>query len=117
MVVWEWRGEDWLRRVFSRLLGRALCLRKNLKEVEQRKGQPIHALLIPIISFRLSLEHTQGHSWRTLREDAKWWSCGKLENLVPILLKYHVGQRKKHFRQIPSWEAMLQPLEGEEALS
>lgn len=98
-------------------LGRALCPRKNLEEVEQRKGQPTHTLLIPIISFRLSLEHTQGHSWWTLREDRGWWSCGKLKNLIPILLKYHVGQRKKHFRQISSWAAMLQPLEGEEALS
>lgn len=64
-------------------LGRVLYLRKNLEEVKRRKGQPTHTLVIPIISFRLSQEHTQGHRahpiW-TLREDGgmvELWKTGK----------------------------------------
>lgn len=108
--------EGW-RLVRKTSLRKALAWERIHEQVEQGKGQPTHTLLIPIVSFSLSQEHIQGHSWWGVREDGEWWSCDKLEGQILILLKHSVGKRKQHRRWIPSWEAMLQPLEREETLS
>lgn len=89
--------EGW-RLVRKTSLGRGLGLRKNLEEVKWGKGQPTHTLLIPIISFRLSPDHAQGHSWWNLREDGEWWICGKLEKSNSHFAKIPCGSKEKAFQ-------------------